>query len=153
MGEAIPIELQFQTANPGRYQVITDPSQRIHLNGNRVYERFTGEPAAEAIDPLREQTRMFEILTGPQPKLEQLKVTPIAIEQVVNDWISFRKPGRYRITAQTQRLSLVDSSKDPAQVFLPQPLPMQSNTVEIEIIPAEDNWANNQLQKAVASLS
>jgi hypothetical protein len=152
-GEAIPVELRFQSTTPGRYQVTTDPSQRIHLNGARVYDQLIGEPAADAVDPLREQTRMVEPFMGAPPRQMPLNASPISIEQIVNDWISFRKPGRYEITAQTWRLSLVDNSEDSARVFFPKPLPMQSNTIEIEIVPAEDAWANTQLQQAVASLN
>jgi hypothetical protein len=151
-GEAILVELKFQTTTPGRYQITIDPSQRVHLNGARVYEQFTGEPAADAIDPLREQTRMVEPFVGAPPRQMPLD-SSFSIERVANDWISFRKPGRYRIKAQTWRLSLVDKSKDSQQALFPKPLPMQSNTIEIEIVLADEDWAKTQLDKAVASLS
>jgi metal-dependent HD superfamily phosphatase/phosphodiesterase len=61
MGEAIPVEIRFKTSTSGKYQVTTDLSERVHLNGIRVYDQFTAEPAADAVDPLREQTRMFEL--------------------------------------------------------------------------------------------
>jgi hypothetical protein len=76
-----------------------------------------------------------------------------SIAQVANDWISFRKTGRYRITAQTSRLSFVDNSKDSESVFFPKSIPMRSNTIEIEILPADEDWANTQLKKAIDSLS
>lgn len=152
-GEAIPVELHFQSATAGRYQVITDPSERAHLNGLRVYDRFTGEPAAYAVDPLREQTRILEALVGALPRLAPVTTSPVIVEQVVNDWISFRRVGHYRISAQTQRVSLVDRSQDLVKTLMPKPLPLQSNTIEIEVVAAEDGWADTQLQRAVALLS
>jgi len=153
IGEAMPVELGFQSSAPGRCQVITDPSQREHLNGARVYDQLTAEPAENVVDPLREQTRMVEVLAGPPPRLMPVTGDPVVVEQLVNEWISFRKPGHYRISAQTKRLSLSDRSPTSVPVFMPTPIPIRSNTIEIEVVAPEPGWADAQLQEAVASLS
>jgi len=153
LGEAIPVKLCFQSDASDRYQVITDPSQRIHLNGLRVYDRFKAEPPEAAVDPLREQTRMVEAFVGAPPRKAPLTSNPTCIDQAVNDWISFRKPGTYRVTANSSRLSLIDRSGESDRDLFPKPIAIQSNPITIEIVQAEEVWANRQLQQAVALLS
>lgn len=152
-GEPIPVELRFQATAQGRYQVIADPSHRVHLNSPRVYDQFTAEPAADAVDPLREQTGILELFIGPPPGLVPLTEAPIIIEEVINDWISFRKAGWYQITARTFRLRLVDNSNNSEWVIFPESIPLKSNTIEIEIVPTPEDWAKAQLQRAVSSLT
>jgi hypothetical protein len=151
-GEAIPVELRFESNAPGKYQVITDPSARVHLNSSRAYDHFAGDPPAYAVDPLREQTRMVEAFAGAPPRLSPVSSSPLVIVSVINDWISFRKPGRYVISAETERVSLVDPSKDPAVTFMPKSIPLRSNTIEIEIVAPEEGWAEAELRQAVTSL-
>ena len=88
LGEPVFVELGFQSPTSGRYQVITDPSQRVHLRSVRVYDQFRWEPSGYVVDPLREQTRLVEALFGPPPRLAPVTASPVVIQQVVNDCVA-----------------------------------------------------------------
>jgi hypothetical protein len=70
-------------------------------------------------------------------ELRFLNESPLVSDATLNEWISFRTPGRYRVTATTRQVSI----------------PLQSNTIEIEIEAAESGWAEAKLQEAVAILN
>ncbi len=92
------------------------------------------------------------MLTGPSPRLAPVISSPLVVQSVLNDWISFRKPGRYVISAQTERVSLADPSKNPSNTFMPKPIPLRSNAIEIEIVAPEEGWAEAELRQADSSL-
>jgi hypothetical protein len=163
-GEAIPVELSFRSSAPGIY-LFTDRYDRVLLASS---EGFSVEPASDAFDPLREMTRLLAMPRSFPPNQTTLTSSPIIIDKILNEYISFRKTGRYYITAQTNRLSTIDYSKNPDSFILPatrttlesltapskQPPkpPIRSNTIEIEIVAAENGWAEKQVAQAVASL-
>lgn len=73
-----------------------------------------------------------------------LSAAPVMIELQVNEWLSIRKPGRYRISAETTRVVTADRKALAA--------PVRSNSIEIDVAPPEAGWANEQLRQAVAVL-
>jgi hypothetical protein len=143
IGEAIPIELRFVSSIPGRYEVLTNASHRVFLNSN-TFDQFIVEPAQDTVDPLRGQVGMpsaVSVMSDPRmPLLDQ----PVIVERLLNEWLSFRNAGRYRITAKTTRLRIAENSSPP--------IPLQSNAIEIELIRPEQGWADTQLKDAVAVL-
>jgi hypothetical protein len=89
------------------------------------------------------------VISGPPPAVWPLGAQEVAIEHYLNEWLSFKKPGRYRVVAETSSITLagqgqVRKTRDP--------IDLRSNSIEIEIVEAEDGWAESQLQFAITAL-
>lgn len=142
MGEAMAVEFRFASTMPGLYLVYTDAYHRV--TGSAKSDQFTADPGENAVDPLLDLGAQLEAFIGRMPTPEPVTSSPLVVERLVNEWISFRKPGRYRISAQTTRLRLSDHPSDP--------VPLRSNAIEIEVVAPEPGWAAVRVQEAVASL-
>jgi len=143
-GEAIELLLQFQSSAPGKYGVWTLNTDRLARKAE--YDEFTVEPAGGTADPLANGGAQFagRAHVGPPPAPVKIESGGATVSLFLNEWISFRKPGQYRVTADTTRLV--------AMAMPENRLPMHSSTIEIEIVPAEPGWADAQLKQAVARL-
>ena len=82
------------------------------------------------------------VYVGPPPAPTAINDSDVAVSLFVNEWISFRQPGRYRVTAETTRLVTMAQSESR--------LPMTSSMREIT--PADAAWAEAQLKQAAARL-
>ncbi len=143
LGEAVTLELQFQSTAAGKYQLWTDSAARRVRQAR--YDHFTVQPNDGTADPLAD---IFEQMEGgvlrrlptPVPLTEK----PAAVELQLNEWISIRKPGHYRIAADSTRAVL---SERPETT-----VPLHSNSIEIDVVEPEPGWAAAQLRDAVAVL-
>jgi hypothetical protein len=59
--------------------------------------------------------------------------TPFKVNQLLNDHFRMETPGKYRISVTSHRLGV----------------PVTSNTVELEILPADQSWEQEELARAV----
>jgi len=143
-GEAIELQLQFQASVPGKYAVW--PRYAYRSTRNAEYDRFTIEPAAGAVDPLADCSAQFaaEAYSGPPPAPTPIEGTEVSVPLFLNEWYSFRKPGHYRVTADTTRLVTVAQPQTR--------LPMRSGVFELEVTPPDPAWAEAQLKQAAAVL-
>jgi len=144
MGEAIPLELHFISSTPGRYEAMTHAYHRVYHYSPWGYDNFTVDPAENTVDPLRGQAGMASAISVMSEPRTPLTSKPVVIERLLNEWLSFRNAGRYRITAKTTRLRGAESPSTP--------IPLQSNAIEIELISPEIGWGDAQLKDAVAVL-
>ena len=119
-------------------------------------EEFLVDPAALTEDPLRglpgEGGGMGGLSGGPSVLSEK----PFSFERVLNEWVRFRKPGKYRIAILSRRVIEVDPTKsdyylqthpgEGARVEL------VSNILTIDIVPAPAAWVKQQIADAVKVL-
>ncbi|HWB99426.1 MAG TPA: hypothetical protein VG672_22105, partial [Bryobacteraceae bacterium] len=144
LGESVDVEFRLASSLPGRYRIWTTSGTR-YVRISR-FDKVLVEPAQTVVDPLRDIPAQFEggVVAGVPPTPVPLTAVPMVFERHVNEWISFRQPGRYRITVETTRVET--TAQPPASVTL------RSNPIEIEIVAPEAGWAAAQLRQAVAML-
>lgn len=142
MGEQIDVELRFEATAPGKYRVHDGIDRRYFRQ--REYESYSAEPAAGAVDPLGDSGVLMSGGMGRPPFHSVLGPAPAVVSGIVNDWVSFRQPGRYRIVAESERVF--------AGMNVQERVALRSNAIEIEIVAAEPEWLARQLADAVAVL-
>jgi hypothetical protein len=140
MGETIPMELRFRSEHPGKYRVPTfsDP----HWEGS--LDTLSAEPKENTADPHGDMPPCNCGSSGPSQSFRPLGSDALVVDRDANDWISFRKPGRYRIVAETSRANLGPGP--------PNPVKLRTNAVDIEIVPPEPGWVEKQISDSVAVL-
>jgi hypothetical protein len=156
------MELRFQSSAPGKYEVLTWPLERTTRFAN--HDRVFVEPEYGTVDPLSEmyETLSGEVLRGNDP-IASLGATPVVMGLFLNDWISFRRPGRYEITVDTDRVLGWGAKGRPKErpawpggPALPQwpgeHVPLRSNALAIDLVAPEHGWAEARLKEAVAVL-
>jgi hypothetical protein len=143
LGEPVEVEFRFQSTVPGAYSVWTRQTVRqIRIS---EYDHFVIEPSTSVADPLSDIfAQMSGGWNGPLASPVPLTGAPVILGLRVNEWLSFRKPGHYSITAETTR---VVTSAPPLT-----PVPLRSNSIEIDVVAPEPGWAEAQLQQAIAVL-
>jgi hypothetical protein len=144
VGEAVEVEFQFTSSVPGEYAVWNlRPIRQVR---QAEYDHFSIEPSDSVVDPLADIFVQMSAgaFSGRPPQPVPLASTPVAISLEVNEWLSIRKPGHYRITAETTRVVPANQPQSP--------LTVRSSTLEIDVVAPEAGWAAAELQKAVAAL-
>jgi hypothetical protein len=144
LGEAVEVEFQFTSSVPAEYSVWNLRPNRQVRQGE--YDHFTIEPSDSVVDPLSDIFVQMPggAMIGQPPRPVPLTSTPVAIGLQVNEWLSIRKAGHYRITAETTRVVPVAQPQSPVTV--------RSNVLEIDVVAPEAGWAEAELRKAVATL-
>ena len=138
MGEAIGLKLTFDNASADTWNV-----SGVQGGGRSVLgfeDRFLVSPKEGTTDPrafLLGQPMIIEYLGQGGTRVGS---EPVAMNVDLNDWIRFDRAGRYRVSA------LLHAGAGP------QPeVAVNSNEIEIEIVPADDQWLAEQLRRAVAA--
>ncbi len=131
-GEAIALRLTFAGAG----EVRTTNTER--LSRKLEYERFAVEPAEGTADPFEGSyaTSQIALFIGRDSPPVSLRGGPVDVDLCLNEWISFRRPGHYRVLVESTRLN------GGARV--------QSNVLELEIVEATPEWQAQMLKQAVA---
>jgi HEAT repeat protein len=150
-GELIPVQLSFTSTQPKTFLADTRLQDRVgRMNG---VEEFLIDPAALTEDPLRglpgENGGMGGLSGGPCV----LSDKPFTFERVLNEWVRFRKPGKYRIAILSRRVVQVDPTR--SEYYL-QTHPgegtrqeLVSNILTLNIVPAPAAWVKQQIAEAV----
>jgi hypothetical protein len=142
VGERIDVQLQFQSKRAGRYVVWTDHTNRTVRQS--FFDHFILEPKEGVADPLQDIFEQREAIVGRPPAPKPLSEQPVIVDLTLNEWLSIRKPGRYQVTVETNRVVF---SADQATA-----IPLRSNTVDINVYLPEPGWATKQLKEAVSVL-
>jgi hypothetical protein len=138
MGEAIPLELQFRSTAPERYGFW--PGSCFRPQGI-TFERVRVEPSDSVVDlgaPDREPR--MGVRQAPSPPTP-LSAPTVKTECFLNDWASFRRPGRYRIEVESYRFAPANAERG---------ILLKSNTIEIDIVPADPVTAGARLRQAAS---
>jgi hypothetical protein len=144
-GELIPLTLSFTSKTSHRYKVNMASYDR---SGRIDYETFLVEPADGTKDPLLvyfKSSRM--LIEGGQTNFRFLSHSPYVIHLDLNEWVRFDKPGDYRVTVTSQRVSDVsgDKSLDEGVVQY-----LKSNSIDLRIVAPDDAWQQSELKRIVA---
>src|SRR5215467_12801425 len=101
VGEAIEVEFRFQATEPGKYGVwTTRPVRQVR---RPEFDHFTVEPSAGFADPLVDSFAQTSsgAFVGRPPRAVPLSSVPTVVGVPMNEWLSIRHPGHYRIAADT----------------------------------------------------
>ncbi|HLK69176.1 MAG TPA: hypothetical protein VKU19_37340 [Bryobacteraceae bacterium] len=154
-GDLIPLQLTFTSTEPKAFMADTRLQDRV---GRMNYvEEFLVDPVDLTEDPLRglpgEDGGMGGLSGGPVLLSEK----PFSFERTLNEWVRFRKPGRYRIAILSHR---VTHTTDPtrSESFLRthdrgDPVPLVSEILTLNIVPAPSTWVKEQIAEARAVLN
>ncbi len=138
IGEEIDLELNFSTDTPRKYVAeACYPIRRFVVSSS---DQFSVEPAAGAIDPLRDSSYLMDGGAGScvmSTEPDFLGSAPKKRSRILNDWVQFTQPGHYRVQVTTREIA---------------GLTLTSNTLDIDIVTPEPGWAAAQEQAAVAAL-
>lgn len=149
-GELITVEMLFASTLPNTYKVDT----RTYDRSGRLYaDTYHVEPELNTVDPLQDylESLMFVTSMGGlysiPPPLEE---KPYVIAQDLNEFVRFDRPGKYRLSVTNARTGKIDpaSSHRTKGQFT-----VTSNSVEIEILPADPIWRKQQIQEAKAIIN
>jgi len=145
-GELIQLELAFTSKTPKRYKLNLASYDR---GGRMFYEGFDIDPAAGTTDPLLAYFKSAgPIFGGGLTNFEFLSEKPIIIPLDLNEWVRFDKPGKYRITVWSGRVSdMTIGDKDYGA-----PARIKSNTIELQILAPDPAWQQAQLREILAEL-
>jgi hypothetical protein len=153
-GELIPLQLSFTSTEPKGFSADTRLQDRV---GRLNYtEEFLVDPAALAEDPLRglpgENGSMGGLSGGPI----LLSAKPFTLEKLLNEWVRFHKPGKYRIAILSRRVvQVTDPARSEYYLRTHQrgnPLELVSNILTLDIVPAPTAWVKEQISEAVKVL-
>lgn len=142
IGEAIPLQLAFELQPPGAYYIQTSMPGRT--SGFSPLDVFTITPGEGAVDPLHNiPPRGASGIGG----IGAYGVSQaITLTLYLNEWFSFRQPGKYTVHLKTSRVQKRSGDE------LPVGIPLDANPVEIEILEPPPGWAAETLVKARATL-
>lgn len=145
IGEAIRLHLRFVIdAQPGLH-LNTTTGARTSGSHMASLDEFTVEPADGVVDPF-----VPRIYMGSAGSLAFFGTgslgTPITVKLHLNEWFSFRKPGKYTVRLKSNRLQRNLESKTP------EPIPLEANPLEIEIAEPPPGWAAQVVVDARAVL-
>ncbi len=151
LGELIPLELSFTSTEPNGFRADSRMQDRAgRLNG---VEEFLVDPAALTEDPLHglpgEGGGMGGLSGGPIV----LSAKPCTFEKLLNEWIRFRKPGKYRIAIVSHRVVQIADPAKAEQISVPGArVDLVSNILKLDIIPAPADWMKQQIAASVKIL-
>lgn len=144
-GETIHLVASFTSDVPG-YKI------------NRLVQRNRGmmelgnieiTPADGVAYPLGQLTEpSFFDYNGPLIEPAALGKKPVEFQFVLNDWARFDKTGVYQVTLATARVFAAKPNQKPDDFLFPTEPRAQiiSAPLSIEIVPADESWANQQIE-------
>jgi hypothetical protein len=138
-GEIIPLDLVFSSSVPQRYEINNASYDR---SGRMGYEQFIVEPKDATRDPLYLYFNSIALfMGGGLSSSDFLTASPKIIHLNLNEWISFDRPGTYRISVVSHRVG--DSIVTDEAVG--NTVEVKSNWIEIKIVAADPAWQAAEL--------
>jgi hypothetical protein len=144
VGEKIPIELAFTSSAPETFELNPrnyDRSGRLDLDAFHV--------TPEGRDPLRNYFQGFEgvFMSGGLSSMPQyLTAEPQTLIEELNEWVAIDEPGHYSVYVTSSRVGRSGQS-------FTNPISAQSNTLEFDVIDADNSWQQQTLLAALAVLN
>jgi len=148
MGEAIPLDLTFTSTVREKYHIDMAGYDR---SGRMTSESFALEPSDGWSDPLTEyfNSGLFSFMGGGLRTIPELGPDPKVMTLDLNEWVRFERPGHYRLTVTSSRVIAGKDAENPAGIHVP----VSSNPVEFEILPANADWSSEIAATALAGLN
>lgn len=147
-GEIIPIELEFNSSTPKRFVVDGATYDR---SGRLTIDEFTIEPNDGVSDPFLDYFLYGGGIGGGIRTMGVLGEQPFSVKLELNDWFRFDAPGTYRISVRSSRV--IDESTRAFRNDSGAIVPVESNSIDIEILPRDEQWEANAFIAAVALLN
>jgi hypothetical protein len=144
IGEVIPIKLSFSSHLKDRFQVDEASYDR---SGRMNYEHFHVRPAEGAADPIPADG--LSLIGGGLTNFIYLNPKPWSIRLNLNEWITFKVPGEYRVTVSSERIS----RKTPAGPSGSAEATVRSNPITLKIVAADCDWQKRTFDQAVAVIN
>ena len=132
IGEIVPVEMTFSSSEHNKYWIMSREclvrdTYRYHVEPPAFLDRITDLDAGLRLTDLNCEASSREIDLGEMP---------FKVKQLLNDRFRMETPGRYRVSVTSHRVSA----------------PVTSNTVELEILPADSSWEQAELARAMKLL-
>ena len=138
-GEVIPLDLAFTSAILKRYQINL---ARYDRSGRMGYEEFIAEPKEATRDPLYLYFHSSAgFMGGGLTNFEFLSSSPTTLHLNLNEWVSFDRPGTYRIQVVSHRVGDSANSNHPWG----DGVELKSNWIELKIVAAAPSWQHQTL--------
>jgi hypothetical protein len=140
-GDAIELQISFQGADSALWHVdaaMAGRTVRFH-----IFDDFVVAPADGIADPLHDRFAQSEGTAG---SWAGVAGGSPSIREFLNEWISFRKTGRYTVTLKTKRVRRILNGERG------EPVEQESNSIQIEIVEPPPGWAAKTLADARAVL-
>jgi len=138
IGERISLKLTFTSPNDTQYVVAPWSNGR---GGEFDFESFDVSPGTGWFDPLATYSAQDFPRTGhgwQWPPL--LKSKPVEVSLDLNQWVRFDEPGVYRVKVISRRVA--GGSRNG----------LQSNMIELHIVPATPEWQEAKLKASLGKL-
>lgn len=146
-GERIPLDLAFTAKSPNRFKLNLATYDR---NGRSSLDKFLVEPSEGSKDPLAAYFKSIPGMFGSPNNFLFVSDTPTLIHLDLNEWVSFDKPGKFRLTVVSSRVG--DVSEGNAN-FGGVRTQTESNPIELQITEPEPDWQRSTLQNILGELS
>jgi len=129
-GEVIPLDLAFSSTIAKRYQINLAHYDR---SGRMGYEQFLVEPKETTRDPLYLYFNSIAgFMGGGLTNFEFLSSSPTIFRLNLNEWVSFDRPGTYRLQVVSRRVADSAIASDPWSGAVE----LKSNWIELKIVTA-----------------
>lgn len=151
MGERIRVLAGFSAEKAEQFQLDVFFQSRPSL---LQFGTFTVAPSQGVADPLAGVPAPQSIsIAGYVPPPVRLTPTPHTIALDLNEWLRFDRPGVYRVFFSAKRVSPIPpGAASPFGIFGPGGLSTTSNILQLEIVPAEPAWQEEQAALALQKL-
>ncbi len=145
MGETIRVTLTFSSDSIKQYRLDT------YLQGPNSWHKlgnFKASPGDDVANPLADlPTPSYSSIAGYVPKPTLLSTRPTEITVDLNQYLRFDRPGIYQIYCDTSRVfdDTPSNREFGARIF--GGYGVTSNVVPLEILPADLDWAHEQVEE------
>jgi hypothetical protein len=148
IGEPIALQMVFTSSNK---QYIVDTSFRYPaLQGSP--DDFVISPKEGSSDPLEDYRRALSRNTlfdcGGLRGIGRLGNEPVVLDQFLNDYVRFSKPGHYILTLSDRRVSVARKSWNESS----QVIKLTSKPLSLTILASNAEWQQQQLNSALETL-
>lgn len=143
LGEPIEFELLYSSESANKYRG-SWPSPRPELSSVTV--QISPTEGVVDLRPLRQSLAFAGSFAssvgylGSEPHKQKLDIT---------DWYRFQKPGIYSLTVTSNTVSRVKSADEGGG---DEPVTLNSNVAEFEILPADPSWESQEISEASRDL-
>ena len=143
-GETIRVTLAFSSETPGLYKLnvfFQAPPTLLPLG------HFEVAPREGVVAPWAElPAPTFISVAGYVPDPVRLTEKPTEITVDLNEYLRFERPGTYRVAVTTNRVFVAGLKKQTSPILLLGGQSVTSNSVPLEIVPTDRQWAHAQVE-------
>lgn len=147
LGERIEVGLTF-SADGNDFGFTSSGTERTSLGTLEEFRAVSLDNGAARghapYDPHFDGVEFGWVLGGSRlSSMLRLSKTPRKLNFDLNAWMRITAPGKYGVTVESRRISRFSDAK---LQLPPEPVPIESNQVEITILPADPEWVSGELR-------